>query len=1108
MKKLLFGVLCTCLTQVYTIPSVSAQAPVVLNHTARELETQSSIMWAFAQDTATGIIYMANNNGVMVHDGKFWTFVPTNTLVRSLAIASNGRVYVGCASDFGSLEVDNTGKFYYQSYRKSLNVKQQDFSWVTKVFIIGEYTYYVADENMFRTKRKSDGLTEVISMDPKGLLYGAFVANGQIYTYIENSGLHIVDENLKARPAGLNFPDTEIVDAVTAPNGQTLIAGSQGLYILTGNNLTPITRPAVTNIWNVTALKDGRFALSTSYGILVIDAKGNVLQTIDKNAGLPSTEFYALFGDRHSNLWVGHTKGVSQVYTGLPIISTKNIGKVHSLRFVDNKVFACTNQGVFYWNGTSFSSVAGISVEAYEVRIIQNRLLAWTFDGLKDITSLSATPVYVTMDQMPTITGLSVSTKSSNKVWVSFTDGVAALSFNGASWQTDKLIQNLRGEPGNVFENPDGSLWIGTNVNGVLYYKEGSPPVYYNAANGFVDGFVDIVAYNDKPLFRVPQKGYFSFEGGKFIPVANLNTVSKLVPYFQVASDKSLWFFTEHGLKITQSNTDATKPFSYLPTSLAYMVKQKPTALAFANDGVWVAYQDEIYRYGNGAVAPPQYEFKALVRSLELNSDSLQFNGFFTSEEKPGLYTAFQSANDVKTISSDWNSLTFNLGATSFEPGTQFQYLLEGQSSDWSAWTENPILSFPKLDGGSYLLRVRAKNAFGIVSPEYTYSFNVRAPWYQHPLMYFTYAVGLVGVGLAFASYRSRRLAEANRKLEKTVEERTADLKNALDDLKSTQNKLIMSEKMAALGQLVTGVAHEINTPIGAVRASAANVMDVLAPMITEMANTVRKLKVEDIPTFMQIIDIINQNKGDLSSKEERALRRQLENELSESNVPEAADVARSLVSAGFQKSVKPFVKFLTSYETAKLVDAITRIGMIRANIVNIEVAVDRTSKIVSTLKSYSQLKSVPPETPIDLAENIKTAFETYNNFFKTGVNLKADLPAGIKTVAFGDELIIVWSNLIFNGIQAMGAQGDLKVQLTKQGQNARVTIEDTGMGIPPENLSRIFEPFFTTKDQGEGVGLGLDIARRIIEKHNGTIEVQSVPGNTIFSVSLPLFVS
>ena len=142
----------------------------------------------------------------------------------------------------------------------------------------------------------------------------------------------------------------------------------------------------------------------------------------------------------------------------------------------------------------------------------------------------------------------------------------------------------------------------------------------------------------------------------------------------------------------------------------------------------------------------------------------------------------------------------------------------------------------------------------------------------------------------------------------------------------------------------------------------------------------------------------------------------------------------------------------------------------------------------------------------MNITEGIETVLTLYQNQIKQGVevvrNYQAQLPA---VLCYPDELNQVWTNLIHNALQAMDNQGTLTIDAVQQDTSVLVKITDSGKGIPPEILPKIFEPFFTTKPAGEGSGLGLDIVKKIIEKHQGKIDVESVPGTTAFTVSLPI---
>jgi signal transduction histidine kinase len=142
---------------------------------------------------------------------------------------------------------------------------------------------------------------------------------------------------------------------------------------------------------------------------------------------------------------------------------------------------------------------------------------------------------------------------------------------------------------------------------------------------------------------------------------------------------------------------------------------------------------------------------------------------------------------------------------------------------------------------------------------------------------------------------------------------------------------------------------------------------------------------------------------------------------------------------------------------------------------------------------------------PANLSEGIDTVLTLYQNQLKKGIEVKRNYTELPPVLCYPDELNQVWTNLIHNALQAMDYRGTLTIEVMQQEQHTCISITDTGAGIPAEIKSKIFEPFFTTKPPGEGSGLGLDIVKKIIEKHQGKIEVESIPGQTKFTVSLPI---
>lgn len=332
-------------------------------------------------------------------------------------------------------------------------------------------------------------------------------------------------------------------------------------------------------------------------------------------------------------------------------------------------------------------------------------------------------------------------------------------------------------------------------------------------------------------------------------------------------------------------------------------------------------------------------------------------------------------------------------------------------------------------------------------------------------------------------------------------------LEDINNKLKETQSHLIQREQMATLGQLIAGVAHEINTPIGAIKASAEmldrwdlgklmkdarryddNALEaliIIIDMCTRSAKNMRSTRdirrgKAQMRQFMESIDIKDYNKiCTILAEMEICDVEKIENNM---DLFRRDDIMDILTSA---RAMTPYINSLQS----------------------ISFASNGVSKIIFSLKSFSHMNTTDERHQFDIVKNIDNVLVLYHNQIKRGVEIIKQYDEDIPLI-YGnvEELSQVWTNIIQNAIYAMSYVGQLTIMIKNINyKKVAVSFSDSGTGISQENIDKLFDPFFTTKPLGEGSGLGLDICKKVIEKHNGEIKVTSKQGRgATFTITLP----
>jgi len=816
------------------------------NYLPREHEFHPQNWWIL-QDKQ-GIIYVANQGGLLEFDGVNWkTISIPNNSVRSIALAEDtGRIYIGGNNEIGCVIPDSNGSFQYVSLLQHLESDKKNFANVWQTLWTKEGVYFRTSKFLFRWNSRDMKIWQT-----RTTFRALFYFRGKLFVQQDEPGLmQMLKNKLVLVPDGKTFSHKKICMMAPYPDetsdaGKLLIATWPAeFYLYDGirasafsTEIDSYLEKAKISHGIALSSSPGSFALGTHQGgLMIINSQGRLEQIYDKKYGLQDQDVKYVYEDSSGNIWLGLGKGISKIEHNSPISIYDDRANLNGLvlsvaRHGPQKdLYVGTTTGLYILPSTASSTFNG-NDKFYPVPGIQSSCwsLLSTGDSLLAASTLGVFQVKNTSKKIieePSYI-LQPSQQKPQRIWVGTANGIISLHREKGQWVEEQNLQPVTEAIRSIVENKKGELWLGTLSHGVLKVKFSrdkaltKPAVTvkgYDTSQGLPTGEVYIFMAAGH-VMTATRKGIFRFneKNNSFVPDFTLGKefAGGARGVFRIAEDqnKHIWFHSSNRNYEAIPQSDGSFIINNKPFLRIHLVQVNAIYPDPGGDIIWFASHDGLVRYNKTVKKKYQYNFPVLICKVLVNEKPI-FNGHKEKRDS-------NSKIIFPIFSYKERNLHFKFAAVFFEAETKtrYHYFLEGYDDNWSAWTGETKKDYTNLDAGKYTFRVQAKNVYGNLSQEDSFSFRILPPWYKTWWAFLIYGLTALLLMFLVVKWRSWKLEQEKLKLEHIIKQRTKEID---DKNRQLQRKTLQleeqSEKLKEMDQVKSrffaNISHEFRTPL------------------------------------------------------------------------------------------------------------------------------------------------------------------------------------------------------------------------------------------------------------------------------------------------------
>lgn len=813
--------------------------PYIQNITAKEYGYESQ-NFSIIQDSK-GIIYVGNISGVLKYDGKNWQLIKIYWVNR-LAVDKNDKIYVGGYNEFGYLDENDKNIISYVSLTNKIVSEFRQFGYIENIITKDDEVFFYAGNKLFRWDH--------VSIDVINTNCTAFKVNNELYINKYNKGLMLYSsKNFKVLPKGKFFKDKNIVDILPYDNRLLIkTLDSEGFYMYNFKYINTFETQAdeylnKNGYLKGQVLSNGNYAISTfRCGVIFINKYGEIVCNINRQNGLNDNDVNDIFYDGTSNLWLALNNGLSRIeipspYTYFGINSGIN-GQPNSLIRHYGILYVATSHGLYYLsknytidensdclNATSFYPVEGIKHECINFFSVNNVLYVNSEKGVYKIKNkkgiLANRRLYEVVVK---------SRKDSTVYYTGKPDGFSAIKIRGNNWIEFNNVNNISCQIKSIAEDNDGIVWLGTEHEGVFYvdlsdgFDENAKVRQFKSNNGLPEDhkWIDVYSTINGVIFST-SKGIYRFDKDKYeffvdtLISINFRDGDRWVYPIVEDEDFNLWLSTGYH-DIYEKETAVAyfmkkkQKYIYIPSPFNRIDEFTVEAIYPDVDGIcWFGGADGLIRFNTRMLSEDTTRYFPLINKITIGKDSVIYYGVNIADS----ITVVDSL--IPEFRYKYNSINFEFTYPYYIRADEvlYQVFLEGFDKGWSKWNNKNIKEYTNLDQDDYVFRVRAKNVFGRITEEASYSFTVLPPVYKTWYAYLIYLLAIGSFIIMVIKWRSYIFTLEKHKLELIIADRTEELvkqkeraeeivsnilpKDTAEELKSTGRATRKSYKMVTV---------------------------------------------------------------------------------------------------------------------------------------------------------------------------------------------------------------------------------------------------------------------------------------------------------------------